>query len=275
MTRVYFRGNRDQARDVAYRLRSILVGRQADSLGIARGVYTAIGFAALSDIKQDFVTKARGGTGEDGTRWPPLTREYLAYGRRFGQGEQARLKRAAGLGKQHRYAPGNQKGLLTAEQLKRWRKIYAQLLARLLVSLPPGQAKARAAAAAWAKLKAEGAQTKINVFGGRTVEILRDTGILFNSLSPGQIGGIGPGSTYSRPPLPGGEEQIFDVIRNGVIVGTNVPYAASHNFGDPRRGIPQRQFLPQVAPQVWTDRWAEVADQALLEGAKLAYEGAA
>ena len=31
-----------------------------------------------------------------------------------------------------------------------------------------------------------GAKTKVEVLGGRQVEILRDTGVLFNSLSPGR-----------------------------------------------------------------------------------------
>ncbi len=50
---------------------------------------------------------------------------------------------------------------------------------------------------------------------------------------------------------------MFSVIENGVIVGTNVPYAASHNFGDPKRGIPARPFIPHPdrVPTVWLQRW--------------------
>lgn len=273
MAKIYFHGNREQAKQVAIKLRDTLTGGSPDPRGIAKGVFLTLGFLALTDIKDDFIRKASGGTGEDGAKWPPLSREYLAYGRRFGPGEQKKLKDAAGLGRQHRHAPGDKKGLLTAPQLKRWRKLYATYLNRLLLSLPPKEAASRAAQFAWVDIKKEGAQTKINVFGGRTVQILRDTGILLNSLSPGKITG-GDQKEYQKPGRDGGEEQIFETIRNGVVVGTNVPYAAIHNYGQPGK-MPKRQFIPEVVPQVWLDRWAAGAEQALLEAAKLAYGSAA
>lgn len=269
--RVYFRGSREEARAIARRLKAMLIGKAPDSLGIAKGVFTAIGFAALADIRDDFLTKARGGTGEDGEKWPPLSKEYLAYGRRFGKGEQAALKKRAGLGEQHKYAPGNNKGLLTAVQLKRWNKLFAQYLKRFMVSMPIESAKERAAQVAWSILKKEGAQTKLNIFGSRQVDVLRDTGVLFNSLSPGQISGGGPQSVYRPPSGPGGEDQVFDTIANGVIVGTTVPYAAAHNYGVPGK-MPKRQFLPARTPDAWKERWVRASEQALLAGAKLAYE---
>lgn len=271
MAKVFFHGNREQARQTAIRLRATLTGRVPDPRGIAKGVFATLGMLALSDIKADFVRKADGATGEDGNTWPPLSREYLAYGRRFGRGEQKKLKDAYGLGRRHHLAPGDNKGLLTAAQLKRWRKLFAGHLQRLLVSLPEGAAKARAAQIAWTIIKSEGAQTKINVFGGRKVQILRDTGILLNSISPGRI----VNGEYQLPTREGGEEQIFQTIVNGVIVGTNVPYAATHNYGDPSRKIPKREFLPEKVPQVWLDRWASGTERALIEAARQAYEGAA
>lgn len=35
----------------------------------------------------------------------------------------------------------------------------------------------------------------------------------------------------------------YDVQRRGVLIGTNVKYAPTHNFGDKARNIPQREFL--------------------------------
>lgn len=269
MTRIYFRGNRMQARQVARRLKDALIGRASDPHGLARGVFIAVGLAALSDIKDDFVRKADGATGEDGNTWPPLSREYLAYGRRFGKGEQTALKTAAGLGKANRFAPGNNKGLLTAAQKKLWGKIFARSYQRFLLSLPEREAKARAAQIAWAELKRLGARTKLDVFGSRKVQILRDTGVLLNSLSPGEMTATG----YSKPSGDGGDDQIFTTIANGVIVGTTVPYAAVHQNGNPAKGIPPRPFLPvQEAPRVWQDRWAKVADQAIDIAIRLAYE---
>lgn len=263
------------AKGVAQRLVNMLTGREPDSLGIAQGVHTTIGFAALTDIQEDFLRKARGGVGEDGVKWKPLSPKTLAYSRRFGPGEQARLKRGAGLGPHHRHGPGDSKGLLTKEQLTRWRKIYGGVLNRLLASMPEKAAKARAAQIAWAKLKAEGAKTKLEVFGNRPHEILRDTSILLNSLSPGQLGG-GDGNLSYRPPSgDGGDQQVFQTLANGVIVGTTVPYAEAHQNGDPARNLPARPFLPvgQV-PDAWEQRWLDAANQALAIGAQRLFEAA-
>lgn len=274
-TEVHFRGGRSLARDTARRIVLMLTGKEPDTLNLARGVFTVIGFAALGDIKDDFVRKARGGVGEDGVQWKPLDPKTIAYHRRFGPGEKAALKKGAGLGRQHRLAPGNKPGLLTAAQLKRWRRIYSSLLTRFLVSMPVREAKAKAAAIAWVTLKREGAKTMLEVFGHRKVEILRDTGILLNSLSPGQITGNGGAVGYTKPAGPGGDEQIFNLFESGVIVGTTVAYAATHQEGCQKRKIPARPFLPKQVPQVWLDRWVKVANQAVETAARLLYEAAA
>lgn len=253
-----FHGNRADVRRLTNRLAGMLSGREPDTLGIGRGYLTAIGFGALSDIKDAFVQKSRGGTDEMGVKWPPLTREYLAYGRRFGPGEQAGLKADAGLGRANRLAPGNRKGLLTAEQLKRWKKLYATYLNRLLLSLPERQAKARAAQFAWADLKREGAKTKLDVYGSRQVEILRDTGILFNSLSPGLMTKSETSASYVKKT----DDQVFELQAGGVSVGTSVPYAAAHNYGHPAKPkLPRRQFLPEPEkiPEAWWNRWLSIA----------------
>lgn len=264
---IQYRGTVEQAKSVARELVRILAGAASDNFNVAEGVYLSIGFAALSDIKADFVKKARGQTGEDGVKWPPLSRKYLAYGRRFGKGEQSKLKGAAGLGRGHRYAPGGNTGLLSKDQLKQWNAIYAKRFARLSLSMDLAAAKGRAAAFAWAILKKQGAKTKLEVFGNRTVEILRDTSVLLNSLSPGRLNG----ANYQKPTSTGGEQQIMETFSGGVIVGTNVPYAATHNHGDKSRGIPARTFLPDPVPQVWLDRWSEVAAEAVWAAAKIAY----
>lgn len=257
------RGGRREAKRIVRSFVAMLGGSAAKT-ELARGVFYAVGFAALSDIHADFVRKARGGVGEDGGRWPRLSPKTLAYSRRFGPGEKAALKRGAGLGRANRLAPGGKDGLLTAAQLKRWRKIYAGTLARLAMSKPLGEAKAIAAGHAWNVLKSEGAQTKLSVFGDRPHEPLRDTGILLNSLSPGQL----VGTQYNKPGSEGGEYQVFDSLQNGIIVGTNVPYARSHNEGDPKRGIPERRFIPKPdrIPRVWLERWTEVGMQAVASG---------
>lgn len=276
---VHFRGSKEQAKSAVRRLGALLAGRESDDFGIAKGVHTAIGFAALSDIKQDFIRKSQGETGEDGVKWKPLDPKYLAYGRRFGRGEQAALRKAAGLTRANRYSPGNQTpdtpgtgplpsrlgGTLTDFQVKRWWEIYFRHRNRLMISLPPREAKARAAAIAWIQLKAEGAKTKLMVYGDRKVDIGRDTGVLLNSLSPGELG---PRGDYSKPSAEGGDRQIFQTMSNGVIVGTNVAYAAAFNK--------KRPFVPTEGkiPSVWLERWAAVANQGVLVGTRMLLEAA-
>lgn len=274
MQRVVFKGSRAELRTMVYRLGAILAGREADTSHIARGFLLALGVAALSDIKDAFVTKSRGGTDEMGIKWPALSRAYLAYGRRFGRGEKVGLTRAAGLDpKLNRFAPGRDKGLLTKDQLKRWREIFARMVPRFYMSTGNIQfAKTRAAQIAWATLKREGAKTKLEVFGSRQAEILRDTGVLLNSLSPGIMGGSpGPNASYSKPSLAGGEQQIFELSAAQVSVGTTVAHAAAHNKPI-KATVPRRQFLPDDAsqvPEVWWDRWLAVGLQALEIGAAM------
>ncbi len=260
--RVYFRGSRDDARRIVVKLSLALTGRDHAAAGVARSVFIAIGMAALSDIKADFVRKARGGTGEDGVKWKPLKKETIAYSRRFGKGEKSSLKKAAGLGRGHRFAPGGRPGLMSATQLKQWKAIYASVLRRLMASADAGEAKSRAAKIAWAVMKKRGVKTMLQVFGNRSVETLRDTGVLLNSLSPGQMVGDG----YQKP-AGVGDDQVFDITARGVIVGTNVPYAPTHQNGDPERGVPARPFLPVGdPPEVWRQRWLDVGATAVAAG---------
>jgi hypothetical protein len=239
MPRIFVRMARSDVRDTIVSFVKSCAGTATEHAESASVIHTAMGLAVLSDIKTDFIRKARGGTGEDGVKWEPLSKEYVAYQRRFGKGEKAGLKKAAGLGSGHRH-----RGLLTAQQNKRWKAIFASNYKRLAVSLGDEGAKARAAQIAWAILKKEGAKTMLEVFGNRQVEILRDTGVLFNSLSPAYWPGEGP---YQPP-----EDQLFQLAKNGVAVGTNVPYAAVHQNGSEKKKIPARPFLPvNQLPDVW------------------------
>lgn len=262
-TTIQYRGTRADLRRLIGDVVSILSGDTPDRLNIRRGFSLAIGFAALSDIKDAFITKSRGGTDEAGITWPKLSKKYLAYGRRFGPGEQSRLKRGAGLGRGHSRAPGGKKGLLSGGQLKQWRFLFATHLARYRLSEDEQSAKRHAAAVAWSVMKRRGAKTKLDVFGSRDVDILRDVGILLNSLSPGILSGEADSAHYAPPGGPGGSEQIFHTPPGEVIVGTNVVYASSHQKG---KGTKQRKILPDEenpVPAVWWSRWLRVGAQGL------------
>lgn len=248
------------------RLPAILAGNVPDEHGIAAGFKARIGFAILSLIAPNFDELGRGNTGADGTKWRPLTAAYLAYQRRFGPGEQADLKKLAGLGKQHRHAPGYKqtgepkKGLLDPQQLKQWRQIYARHLAYFITRLSEAEAKAIAAGIAWNKMKELGAKTKLEVYGQRQVQILVDTGRLRGSLLPGSLDETGgPEAHYRKPSGIGSQDQEFDISVSGqVIVGTNVEYAVHHhNPKNPRR---KRRLWPERFPDGW---WREILGAAI------------
>lgn len=242
MSRVYFRGTRSELVGVFRDMVASIAGRSTTYQTEARQIHMVVGLAALSDIKADFIRKARGGVGEDGVTWPPLSPKTLAYGRK--------APKAGGL------SPGGKDGFMSQEQLTQWRKLYGGALARLAMSMPLERAKGIAAARAWRIMKARGVKTKLAEYANRPHEILRDTGILLNSLSPGMVGFDGVNVSVSPPTGEGGEMQVFDLQPSGVIVGTNVPYAGVHQNGSAKRKIPARPFIPNIVPEKWLDRWS-------------------
>ena len=192
-------------------------------------VMTRVGLAILGRIKQAFIVKARGGTDEAGDSWKPLSPKTIAYSktRQRGRGGRTRTEKK-------RDAFPSQ--ALNKKQQDRWWEVYRRNLARFKGD------KRHAAAAAWLVLKAEGAQTLLDKYGGRQVEILRDTGLLFNSLSPGV-----------RVP-----HQVFRTEPGAVVVGTNRKGAKQHHEGVPGR-LPQRRLWPPVSrwPKAW---WGDIID---------------
>jgi hypothetical protein len=255
------RGGKSYAKHLVRLYVRSLTGRTADLGGHAKGVFYAVGITALTDIQDAYLIKARGGTDACGIKWPPLSKAYLAYQRRFGPGEQAALKRAAGLKPHHYHGVQGNGGLLSKAQQKRWYQLYGGNLAWLSARVEESKAKNIAAAMAWTKIKEEGAKTKLEVFGSRIVDILMDTDTLYNSLSPGYLSG-----TVYTPKAEAEDNQVFTALSDGIIIGTNLIYARTHNQGDPKRGIPKREFLPSDPPMEWLNRWAKVAIEAIAEG---------
>lgn len=210
---------------------SALPARARSGGPVASAMLTRIGLTILGRIRTAFIAKARGGADEAGEAWKPLSPKTVAYSktRQRGKGGRTRTEKK-------RDARPSQ--ALSKKQQERWWEVYRRTLAA-----SKGD-KGRAARTAWAVLKAEGARTLVDKYGGRQVEILRDTGLLLNSLSPG---------TSSA-------EQVFRVGPGEVIVGTNRKGAAGHHNGIPGK-LPQRRLWP--APGKWpASWWADVCEQA-------------
>jgi hypothetical protein len=231
MPTVVYRGSRADVARVIRTVSDAISGRGPDPYGVARPVLTRGAVALLSKIQQAFIEKARGGTGSDGIRWKPLERATIAARRTT----KAELRSLGVRGRRER-------GLLTPAENKQWKAVFARTLARLRArGLDDGAAMARAAQTAWAVLKAKGAKTKLQVLGGRTVEILRDTGELLQSLTPG---------FEESPAVPTG--QILEVAPGRIAVGTRVkPW---HHTGIPGK-LPARPFWPPDGnlPAAWFD----------------------
>lgn len=198
----------------------------------AHAMMVRCGLALLGRIKLAFVAKARGGADDAGESWKPLSPKTIAYSRRGGR-TKAEKGRAI-----------HPSQSLSAAQNSRWWDLYRQGLAIARSRGQVGsQSKGSAAKRAWAIIKGEGAVTLVDKYGHRQVEILRDSGLLLNSLSPGY----------------GGAEQVFRVAPGEVTVGTNRKGARGHHEGIPGR-LPQRRLWPEPSrwPSGW---WADITEQ--------------
>lgn len=251
--KIVFVGTRGQVTDLALQLAAVLGGNSPDKHGIAVGFNMAIGLAALHDIHQAFLVKAGGGTDEMGIKWPPLSPQTVA-GRRVGPRD---VKRDP--------AVKERKKIVDRE--------FRKLFRRLSMSLPEPKARARARQIAESRATRQTGRTKVDVLGNRVVEILRDTGVLLNSLGPGELVAHGSSPIYTKPSGDGGVEQVFDVRPGLIIVGTNVKYAGAHNYGTNK--LPRRQFLPDddsQIPQSWWENWEDAGAAALAVSARLLFE---
>lgn len=221
----------------------MVTGRLADVDRVGKGVQLRVGVATLSQVQQDFIVKSRGGTGRDGIKWTPLSPKTIAQ-RRTTAGE----RKALGITK------NLVRGLLTPQQDKRWRGLFAGRLNRLIVhGMDPKEAKGEAARFAWAMLKKEGARTKLEVLGKRQVDILRDTGELFRSFSPGV------------EETPSNEDgQIFRTDHGTIIVGSNKK--PQHHEGLPGK-LPSRPFWPLDG--TIPDPWWPAIQRAAVRGLEL------
>jgi hypothetical protein len=244
---------RQEVRLLALNIVEALSGHGPDPHGIAKGFAARVAMTFFELVKANFIKLSRGGTGADGTVWPPLTKEYLAYGRsaekalRWKDGR--RIGTDVGGLAPGRHADGRQyNGYMDKDQLAKWYSIYRSALHLLAAREPISEAKIIAAKIAWARMKEAGVKTKIKELGERKVEILRDTGLLFNSLTPGTIMESAGSANYS----PANEHQVYKHLPKKIIVGTNCSYAKfAHNAKDPKR---RRRLWPDELPEAWTKR---------------------
>jgi hypothetical protein len=253
---IHFRGSSAEL----HRLLSLVPSSASGSgttLSAAQILQVRVGLAALSRIKQAFVLKSQGGTDESGDRWAPLSKKTIAYSRRHPKlflkgGARSTAKRTGYLPKGSVRAADRPSWMLMKRQNERWWAVYRRFL-----GVFKGD-KSHAAAAAWVVLKREGATTLLATYGTLPALILRDTGLLINSLSPGVRVGDPPPPV--PPPIP--EDQVFRYPKGEIILGTSRKWAGTHHRGVPGH-IPQRRLWPDPArwPANW---WDDILTQARL-----------
>lgn len=240
---------------IANRAAQIALGQISSEA--ARGIWLRVGLQVLSLIKQAFVIKARGGTDAAGESWKPLAKSTVAYSRRHPGVLWPGEKRAP-------FAPS---WMLTVKQRERWWSLYRSFGGGAPAGAgyhAKGQGGGWAAARAWAIVKAEGAKTLMSEYGDTPTLILRSTGFLLNSLSPGiEPDNLPPNST-SAPKV---DEQVFNILPGAVMVGTNRKYAGVHHNGSKNGRIPQRRLWakPENWPQSWWELILSQARQGLIE----------
>lgn len=210
-----FRGTRMEALEAIRRLPGYISGRLPDIHGIGKQFKIAFGVSMLDQIHKAYIVKSEGGTDDLNQKWKPLKPETIAQ-RPIAPGDIKKL----GIGGRGQRAYKNRvRGLLTAQQDRVWRAIFASTFNKLRLSLGDGAAKAKAAEFAWAYVKKRmGAQTKLATLGKRDVLINRITDRLLKSLEPGRL----TGESYNKP-----TDQIFETRQGAVIIGSKVEYAGN------------------------------------------------
>lgn len=257
---IVYRGTRQDLLLQVAQLSAILSGRAADATGIAKAFLMAIGYAALADIRDAYVKKARGGTDAMGVRWAPLRPRTIAN-RRVGPGDRNNANVQA-------WEQARKRELRRIQ--REFERQEGDLYDRFLLSMDAAEARRRARQIASRRATEQTGMTKIQALGSRNVEILRDTGVLMNSLTPGVLSASGSSMTYSPPSGEGGQHQVFKIGPGEVIVGTIDKKAATHQNGDPARNIPQRKILPEESdtiPADWMENWIDAGKIALVAAA--------
>lgn len=163
-----------------------------------------LAYQLFARIEEAFVDKSKGGTDDLGGYWKPLDPKTIAA-RPLTEKQAKRLKVSEG-----------ERGLLTPEENRQWKGIFASLFAKHRQVMNDQRAKYLAAKSAWAIMKSRGAKTRIGLLSRRKVPILIVSERLLESVSAGTLSG----NRYYKP-----KEQLFEYEDGEIVLGSEVPYA--------------------------------------------------
>lgn len=241
MTRtIYVRASIHQTRSVLRQLPAIISGNSPIGQDASRALALRLGVECMSFQKQAYLTKARGGTDEAGVKWAPLSGYTIMKRLQKGKGRRGiqygvKIERAF-----RRYQKAKEAYIATAKRLGGFSKrVKRSTVAKTKAKLEKLDLRLKLAKQRWEKAEAN---LQAAIAG---IEILRDTGRLYNSLSPGESGQIKP-------------DGFLEVEPGVAVVGTNVEYAPDHmqgrGFGHPN-GPPMPARPPLVDPALWPASW--------------------
>lgn len=202
--------------------------------------YTAIlAREIMIRLNRSFWARAKRGADDLGNTWKPLAPATHAY------------KPLSPIEK-NTYEIDNKltRGLLTPEQDKLWRTIFARIYSRLTKrGMGEKEAKKQAAERAWGVLKAKGARTLLNL--GR----ITDTNIRYGRL----VAATKPGSVANNRYYPPKNQKVTVGPRGRVKIEFAIPY------------IKQVDAVRPVVPSN-IDQWIIEAHEIAIENAKVVYD---
>jgi hypothetical protein len=180
----------------------ILTGKAPKYISVHRAYKSRKIHEIMKRVNRSFWIRANGGTDDLGNSWKPLAPATHAY------------KPLSPIEKNTYAIDGKvTRGLLTPEQDRVWRGIYARTLKRLQQRGVANPEK-EAASKAWAILKAKGARTLISL--GRITKINIRTGRLVAATRPGAVAN----HRYYPP-----RDQIVEVRPRSIRISFRIPYA--------------------------------------------------
>jgi hypothetical protein len=189
---------------------NVISGKEKDPHGLHNRFWGAVALSMFKSMSKAFDTKSQGQQDDLGQTWHDISEQTKAYSRPAHVGDLPRKMRRG-------MSNPNTMGLLNPGEYKIWKGIWAGVFNSKKADLGDAEAKIEAGKVAWGKLKAMGAQTKINILGSRDLLILRDTDKLFRSFLPGNLSKKSY-RKYNR-------DQIYEVRKGEIKVGTKVEYA--------------------------------------------------
>jgi hypothetical protein len=205
-------------------------------------MYTAVMCQELMKrVNASFWARAKRGADDLGNTWKPLAPSTHIY------------KPLSPIEKGDYKIEGKRvRGLLTPAQDLLWRRIFARTYNRL-VKKGKGEveAKKEAAERAWAVVKAQGAQTKLNLYEGR----ITDTNIRYGRL----VAATKPGSVANNRYYPPKNQIISVGPRGRIRINFKLPYAKAVDA-----------VRPIVPPDI--SQWILESHEIAVAEAKVVYE---